>query len=189
MRETPAQRFLGSKPKGGGVISAGGCLSAIVAFGLVVGCIVALSLLARDNTDWQQVEGVIVSSQMGRTTYENGDESWQPAVTYQYVAANRQLTGETIQSGANSYNDRARAEEVLARYPVGQPVVVYYDPVDPERAVLEKGVNMGAYAFLGVGLVVVILGLVGVPLLYLFGRRKRKSESPSSQSGPWSPNS
>lgn len=156
----------------GGMSRPVGCLAALVALGLCVGVYAALAYLARTNTDWVESRGVIIFSELGRTRDEDGGDSWQPAVSYEYEVERQQLTGFTIKSGENSHREREEAEEILARYPVGQPVVVYYDREQPERSVLEKGVNVGGTVFLGLGLCFVVFTLVGVPLYVIIDRRR-----------------
>jgi hypothetical protein len=69
------------------------------------------------------------------------------------------------------------AEAIVARYPVGQMVTVYYTPDDPAKAVLEPGLSLKAFFTLSLGLV--FLG-VGGGLGYLFyATRPKLAQSPN----------
>jgi hypothetical protein len=92
-------------------------------------------------------------------------------VTYRYLAGDVQRTGVTIKFGVNSYGDRQTAEDILARYPVGRPALVYYDPEEPERSVQEPGVTAGSYIVLGIGVLFTALAIIVAPLIFLFGGR------------------
>jgi hypothetical protein len=64
----------------------------------------------------------------------------------------------------DSSND-APAREILARYPQGQQVTVYYDPSDPRTCVLEPGATPGTYQ----GYLLGGLGLLCGPILLWVG--------------------
>lgn len=118
---------------------------------------------ARESVGWPTAPGMVVSAELDHSENTEGGDSWSPEISYRYLAANQERTSYAIKFGENSYSDRDDAEEILARYPVGQPVLVYYDPADPERSVLEPGVTAGSYIILGTGgLFVVITVLVGI---------------------------
>jgi hypothetical protein len=84
-----------------------------------------------------------------------------PAVLYEY-----EVEGEVFRAHTVSYHGsifRRGAQATLDRYRPGQPVVVYYHPRNPQRAVLEPGSSFGA--FLRVLFSVGVLGL-GLWLYY-----------------------
>jgi len=91
----------------------------------------------------------------------SGKSTYQPIVRYRYA-----WNGEEHESDTRCYGDfagsHARAEEVIARYPVGREVQVAVCPSDPRRAVLETDLRLGllllpviATCFVAIGAVMV----------------------------------
>jgi hypothetical protein len=126
---------------------------------------------ARASASWPSVQGQVTSSEVERSTSE-GDTSYLPQVDYAYTVNDVSYRGDRITFGQNSYGSRRGAEEVVARYPVGQTVAVYYDPVEPDSAVLEPGVSSGSYIVISIGAVFVLISLVLAPIMVLAGRRR-----------------
>lgn len=154
-----------------------GCLTTLLVSGLFFVIGVALAAWgwtvlqnARASAEWPTAVGVITGAELDHSSDEDGD-SWQPRVSYRYLAEDVQRTGVTIKFGENSYDSRRTAEEILARYPVGRPVAVYYDPADPETSVLEPGVTAGSYILLAVGSIFVVLSVIALPAMLFFGSR------------------
>jgi hypothetical protein len=69
-----------------------------------------------------------------------------PLVEYEYEVGGKPYTGRRISIGEQAAD--SGVAETLARYPVGAGVLVYYDPKDPEKAVLERHIPPG----MGLGL-------------------------------------
>ena len=128
---------------------------------------------ARASADWPSVEGRITSSLVDHSTDAEGADSYSPEVTFVYVEDGRSYESHTIKFGENSYSSERKAQEILSRYPMGQTVTVFYDPENPEKAVLEPGVSSGSYIVLGVGALFVVIALL-VPIFtfikYFLGR-------------------
>jgi hypothetical protein len=118
---------------------------------------------ARASAGWPSVEGRILRSEVTRSTDGDGDDSYSPEVTYRYVVDGQSYESYTIKFGENAYGNRNTAEAIAARYPDGSRVTVYYDPADPERAVLEPGVSAGSYIVFSIGAIFLVVGLVIPP--------------------------
>lgn len=157
------------------------CLSslALVFIFLVVGaglCWWGWTILqnARASAAWPSVEGRITSADLDHSTDAEGGDSYSPEVVYAYVVDDLSYENEEIKFGENSYGSEREAQAILNRYPVGQVVVVFYDPAQPEKAVLEPGVSGGSYIVLGIGAVFVFVALL-LPLFmgvrFFLGRR------------------
>ncbi len=67
--------------------------------------------------------------------------------------------------GSQYHLTLAAAAEITARYPIGTKVEVYYDPLTPGDAVLERGFNRHLVFDILLSLVVVGLGFVVVNVL------------------------
>ena len=121
---------------------------AIAVYGLIV------LYHARRSTTWPSTEGVITQSNVVR-----GDDSYAPAVVYSYTINGVRYQGKDIASGpVLASSTEAYARNYLARYPVGTPVAVYYDPKIPATAVLEPGILKKSFVPLVFGLLFATFG-------------------------------
>jgi hypothetical protein len=123
----------------------------IVGLGLLVAGIVAGKVFETDvstaakSKGWPSVQGEILSSKIGvrqrRNEGVNKDVSF-PEVVYSYTVDDKRHEGSRIRfhhSGRDAFLRRSQVEELIAGYPVGKTVPVYYDPGDPSESVLEPG--------------------------------------------------
>lgn len=120
------------------------CLLAWLAFGgqlvpLMPGAGEALS-----SRGWRETTGVIESStlQEGEVfDIELGPQpSWRVEVTYTYIVDGQAYHSNRkgiVQEGFGP--DPGPAHEIAARYRPGEAVTLYYNPRQPEMAVLERG--------------------------------------------------
>lgn len=131
---------------------------------------------------WSRTEGRIlaagVQSYLSRQTRQGGSTSmvtmYRPAVSYEYRAGGRSFTGNRLSMGLPlGYGSQKMAQRYVAKYSTGAPVQVYYNPANPEEAVLElkargvgllSGIAMTILAFVAVS----VIG-TGFMLYYVFG--------------------
>jgi hypothetical protein len=98
---------------------------------------------------WRRAEGSVVRSQVVHSAETDGEgtaDLYHAEVHYRYEAAGALRSGCTVSATDRGSPSRARAERRCARYAVGAGVNVFYDPADPDRAVLERGVGLGSLA-------------------------------------------
>lgn len=100
---------------------------------------------------WPQTEAKLIQAEV-RPGYRGRS---RPMVTYHYFVREAQHTGEVIAFGdewpsATSQVDNLRNE---------RPLLAYYDPDDPGRAILHPGVTFGAMYRLFVSLVAILGGV------------------------------
>jgi len=121
----------------------------------------------------------------GRIVYQEGDQirskwqdsegrtqvatSYSTSLVYSYSVdgvthlANNRRWGQLAAAGAGW------AADIAARYPAGAAVEVRYDPVDPDRAVLEPGFSTEILWLPGAGLAFLLFGLAvwiwGIPFI------------------------
>jgi uncharacterized protein DUF3592 len=112
---------------------------------------------------WSSVTGQVVESDVSHRTTTDADgamnDSYAPRVRYTYRVNDADYAGDKIVFGfMTSYNVDAKAREVLTKYPVGQQVTVYYDPANPENAVLERKAG-STMAGMIIGVALIIIGL------------------------------
>jgi len=124
---------------------------------------------ASKTYSWPATEGRIEISRV--TVSEDWDPdtntrtiSYAPEVRYSYKVNGKDYLGSRIWfGGAPGGSNRRKVEAIVARYPLGSRVTVYYNPEKPAEAVLVRGNPPGGALLLVVG-GVFVLG----PLCMLF---------------------
>lgn len=96
--------------------------------------------------NWPQTTGFITSTQVksSRVRIRRGSSGgyrmatrYEPRVIYRYQANGVNCEGERLHLGDTvGYSDTGPVEKILARYPVGEVVTVYYNPDNPAEATL-----------------------------------------------------
>jgi hypothetical protein len=89
----------------------------------------------REASQWPSVNGTVLSARLvshGSIRYRAD----YPEVTYSFEVDGKTYKSKHISAGGEMGG--VTAEGVLARYPVGSQVTVYYNPKKPNNAVLEK---------------------------------------------------
>jgi hypothetical protein len=91
--------------------------------------------------------------------------AYEPSIKYAYSVAGRTYEHDTFTSVASSViRERAAADVLVGRYPVGGQVTVFYNPSRPDDSVLVPGGSRGNWFFLVFGcalFVAAVLGLLG----------------------------
>ncbi len=122
------------------------------------------------SKDWPAVPGTITASQVRISTDEDGT-TYFADVTYKYVVNDRWYTAATVHFGEYGSGSRSRADKIVARYPPGSQVTVYYNPDKSGTAVLEPGVSWSSYLGIFMSLAFFI---VPVAMLLSFIIQKRR---------------
>jgi hypothetical protein len=130
---------------------------------------------ARASAGWPLAPGKITRSAVARDVLAVKDDStgriryddkYRPVVQFVYRVSGRDYFGSGVTGGWTSLHDSPeRAEAVVAAYPAGKEISVYYDPEQPRTAVLERGKAVGGFAPLAVG---AVFALAGVAMLWVF---------------------
>src|SRR5207237_9304824 len=104
---------------------------------LIAGVILRKTIQLRDAASWPSTRARIVKSQTRAVHQRHAGEVTQvtnvPDIEYEFSLGDRIIRGTRIGLG-----ETADTEEALNRYPVGLTVPVYYDPKDPQQAVLQR---------------------------------------------------
>ena len=95
-------------------------------------------LLAWSMRQWPTAQGEVRSSSV-LPVHSGTDRMYRPEILYAFTVGGIEYTGVRrtlfpIQTGGTGY-----AEKIVAQYPVGQRVTVYYDPRNPRESVLNRG--------------------------------------------------
>ncbi len=127
---------------------------------LVMGVVTARR--ARASRQWPLARGVIVSSRILRehSSPSNnaqvnrivGDHQYKPEIAFEYSVLGVKYISNKVSFGDYSSNSPRHAESVTARYPEGKAVNVFYNPDNPEDAVLENTGGFGVWLLCFVGL-------------------------------------
>lgn len=88
--------------------------------------------LSLSSGHWQPIKANIVESKINRGNRGGADSPW---IEYRYVVDDQTYHSDRIDFGVWSYGDVAT---YIQRFPVGASVSAYYNPDDPDEAVLVK---------------------------------------------------
>ncbi len=126
---------------------------------------------ARVSESWPATSGKVTYSQV-RIDHDEDGTTYHAEVGFSYVVNDQRYSADTVSFGQYGSSSRNHADEIVARYPEEQTVTVYYNPAEPETAVLEPGVTWSSYMVLGIGLVFACVSIVIAPAM-LLGRFRR----------------
>ncbi len=103
--------------------------------------------------NWPATEGTILSSVLE----DRGEDAPDAKIRYSY-----KVNGHVFESSNISYGGHwtSQDRELVAKYPVGAKVSVYFDPSKPKRAALEREESLVWAAFASVGLFFTSLALL-----------------------------
>jgi hypothetical protein len=118
------------------------------------------------SRSWPATTGQISAGRV-EVTHNRGDEdtadsiTYTPVVQYQYWTGNQWLYGDRIGFVGRGFSTQRQAQAVLANYPVGATVTVYFNPAKPAQAVLER-TAAGGMLLVVLGGVIVLLGIAAL---------------------------
>lgn len=126
---------------------------------------------ARASQNWPRTMGRVLAAYVEprRSSNSSGSSStsYYPVVLYEYNADGQPLQSRRISFGMEVGTGWAGpAEKKIANYAPGSMVEVYYNPENPQEAVLETSAPASKWLFL---VVFIILAIVGCTLVFTFG--------------------
>lgn len=120
--------------------------------------------LAAESKGWPAVDGEIVRSniveEVSTTSPGRGSRTYRPTIRYRYRVGDADLEGERVSLGEFATENRADADVVVQRYPVGRRLPVHYRPGSPETSVLEPGSGDLPWLYTAIGSVFLLAGLL-----------------------------
>lgn len=136
---------------------------------LLLGAAVYKTLQVRAARAWPSVAGKVVisgaevrdvrvmdSARKGGTRTEQRNFA---NIVYEYTVAGRKLRNNRVSIGEDLGN--FGVAETIAKYPAGAVVTVYYNPLHPNEAVLERDLPKGLWGCLGIGTAIVLAIVFG----------------------------
>jgi hypothetical protein len=110
--------------------------SVLFLFGLVLG------FMSLRSMNYRRTDGKIIQSEV-----TGSGKSRKTTIRYLYTVNERNYDNDRVSYALNLM----RENELLASYPVGKTVPVYYSITDPSYSVLEKGFSGGPLVLMAVG--------------------------------------
>ncbi len=136
---------------------------------LVLGAAAYKSLQVRAAREWPEAAGKVVVSEAEvretRVIDSDREEGYRTEqrnyanIVYEYSVAGQKLRNNRVSIGEDRGN--FQVAETIAKYPVGAIVTVYYNPLHPKEAVLERDLPKGLWGCLGIGTAVVLAIVFG----------------------------
>jgi hypothetical protein len=127
------------------------------------------SLQVRAAREWPSASGkmVVSKAEVRKVKVIDGDraeghrfeERNFADIVYEYSVAGRKLRNNRVSIGEDLGN--FQVAETIAKYPVGAVVTVYYNPLHPDQAVLERDLPKGMWGCLGIGTAIVLAIVFG----------------------------
>ncbi len=124
---------------------------------------------AQASETWPSVEGVVTVSELGRQTGSSSrtgtgtrrreSTTYSADISYDYAVGGVEYVNGTVRFGQVNTSSPSDARAMLKKYPVGAPVTVYYNPENPQIAVLEPGVGVATWFLPGFGALFLVVGL------------------------------
>lgn len=118
----------------------GTVLIIVGAFAFAYGIFLFVRMFSSRN--WASTEGTIIASHKSYS-YTDAGKMENAEIRYEYTVGEKTYTSSVIKSGGDvsshvSKRSQTDVDRLLAKYPIGTPVAVYYHPRMPKMACLEK---------------------------------------------------
>jgi hypothetical protein len=131
------------------------------------------------STGWEQVDGVVVGSEIVDEWDTTGDR-FLPVVTYEFTLNDQTYTGNQIDLRGPVYvGNEDVAASMLEPYPVGSQITLFADPSDPSNSVITRAVQPAVWWFVGIGAGLLVLA-IGLGVMQVGGQREKSSASPAT---------
>lgn len=128
------------------------------------------------SKDWPTTEGTVVRSELEKLRKKGGAGSnqrknrfaFKPQVHYEFEVDGQSYSGSRLTFSDYTTSNEDQMQAIIAPYPVGTTVTVYYAPDKPSECTLETGFGWTPVAITGAGCLLSFIGC-----LALFGSARR----------------
>lgn len=110
------------------------------------------------SLNWPSVDGRIDSS--GIAKVDKHEEIWVANIGYSYLVGDVPYFNTRKAFEPVGTTTKIRAERIVAEYPAGKPVKVYYNPADPTDSVLEPGDSPQTWDRVALGILATFFGWI-----------------------------
>lgn len=113
---------------------------------------------ARASHGWPSEPGTVISSEL--ITSGGRKSRWYHAqVTYTFVVNGQSYTGDKVVFGDPRSSSMAKQQRAVDRYTPGAHVEVFYNPQQPQEAVLERKTGGGSVSRVVMGALLLIMAV------------------------------
>jgi hypothetical protein len=141
------------------------CGSLFVFDAIFLGIIFVTRRKVAQASSWPSTMGTVTLSTIEMRSSSEGGSTPYPVVHYSYQVMGQPYQGSKVMPGPDVGGVGAR--KVVARYPAGAQVMVYYNPEKPSEALLERSLP-GFIKLLWIILVILDLFLCGLGTFLAF---------------------
>ncbi|PZO36078.1 MAG: hypothetical protein DCF19_22490 [Pseudanabaena frigida] len=117
------------------------------------------------SQSWESVNGKVTNSYI--STQEASSKYkylFTPHVSYEYTVAKKVYSGDTIAFYSDKSTDAKYVQTIIAKYPTGSQIKVFYNSSSPNISCLETGFSQEAvfvvsFVFLAGGIIIILIVL------------------------------
>ena len=122
-------------------------------FGLIIAIGgVALLGVGLTTSSWPSTNGKLLSSSVYRSTSSKVQRTFSPDLTYEYTVKQTTYIGGFTKVGGLSFTYEPDAEQFIKNKQSKSTIPVYYLPLFPGIAVIERGVSSSIWVIAGAGI-------------------------------------
>jgi hypothetical protein len=146
------------------VVGAVGALVAVLGYALFTTKYLEPSRLMAESAHWSDTQCKVVTSRVLEHSSDDGTV-YSVDILYEYSAAGEVHRSNRFNFLDNRVGGRRESQDIVNANPPGSKCVVYFDPLNPGAAVLERGGSLSTISwllplvFIAVGGMVLILGV------------------------------
>jgi hypothetical protein len=124
---------------------------------------------AKRSLSWPETKGTVIKSEVvveesvfGSDEQGQSQPMYTADISYTYQVDDMLYTSDRISfAGKTSYSKPDKAEMIVAKYPDGSNVSVFYDQSNPKEAILERSAK-GSGVLLVAGVIFLVIGLISL---------------------------
>ena len=113
---------------------------------------------AQASRAWSSTQGTVDSSQV-ITSGSQRSQWFKAQVTYTFTVNGQRYTSDKVFFGDARSSSRPKEQRVADRYQAGGPVEVFYNPQQPQEAVLERRTGGSTMVYLVLGSVLLLMAM------------------------------